>query len=572
MSRIFKWKRLRISTKTGIICGLVVILLLAATAGVILSVQSKLVKSIISTNVSELENTFSEQTVREKATLKKNVEINTQICADMAADYLYNFDPEGFINGLKGFMALPEIQAIKVADNNDKLFAMAWRENGQSAYGTSSPKQIKLDGELASRSDVIFNKELVGNVSFYYTNKYITDHLKKKKVQFQIEIQSLILSSKERIKRSVIIQIFSFGIVVLALLLSLTTSLRIIVIRPIKHVIRSLKDIAEGEGDLTQRLEVRNDDEIGELGNWFNVFMQKIQDIIKDVVSVVVELKTSSGNLNDIAKILNASSEQTTQRAHAVSSSADQMSHGMQAIATSMEQASTNISIVTSSTNEMSNTIDEIAGHTEKAREITQESVSCTDDATHQVNDLGNAAKDIGIVLETITEISEQVNLLALNATIEAARAGESGRGFAVVANEIKELARQTAHATGEIRVRVEKIQNTTNGTITQIGRISEIVIDVNNLVDNIATAITEQSTMASEISSNVSHAFKGVSEINQNVSQNNQASETVTKEIEILSNESGQISNSSSQLNLSAQQLDEYAAQLNQLVARFKT
>lgn len=571
MSAFFQWKRLLISTKTGIICCLVVILLLTAIAGVILSVQSKLVKSVISTTVSELENTFTDQTLREKSTLRKNVEINSQICADMAADYLYNFDPDGLINGLKGFMALPEIQGIKVTDNRHKLFAMAWRENGKSKYGTNIPKHIQFDGKLATRSDVKFNKELMGKVIFYYTEKLITDHLEAKKIKFQTGIQSLILSTEKRINRSIIIQLISFGVVVFALLLSITISLRIIVIKPIKHVIHSMKDIAEGEGDLTRRLEVRNEDEIGELGHWFNVFIQNVQEIIRDVVNVVGELRASSTNLNDISGILNSSSEHTTRKAHAVSTSADQMSQNMRAIAVSMEQASTNIDVVTSSTSEMSNTIEEIAGHTEKTREITQEAVSCTDDATHQVNDLGNAANDIGIVIETITEISEQVNLLALNATIEAARAGESGRGFAVVANEIKELARQTANATDEIRIRVEKIQNTTDGTITQIGRISGIVTDVNTLVDSIATAISEQSAMTSEISLNVSQIFQGVSEININVTQTNQASETVSEEIEVLSNESGQIANSSSQVNLSAHQLGEYASQLNQLVGRFK-
>ena len=111
---------------------------------------------------------------------------------------------------------------------------------------------------------------------------------------------------------------------------------------------------------------------------------------------------------------------------------------------------------------EMTSTINEIARNSEKARTITHESASRAQDVAVKVNALGNAAQEVGNVTETITEISAQTNLLALNATIEAARAGEAGKGFADVANEIKELARQTAEATLEIKGQIEGIQNST--------------------------------------------------------------------------------------------------------------
>ena len=191
--------------------------------------------------------------------------------------------------------------------------------------------------------------------------------------------------------------------------------------------------------------------------------------------------------------------------------------------------------------------------------------------ASTQVAELGNAAREIGKVVETITEISEQVNLLALNATIEAARAGEAGKGFAVVANEIKELARQTAEASGEIKKKVDDIQASTQGTVTQISAITEVVNQVNEIVATIATAVEEQSATTREIATNVTQASGGIGEVTQKVSQNSQFSSSISEEITEVSHAAGEMANSSGQVNLRAGELAELSSALNELVGRFK-
>ena len=340
--------------------------------------------------------------------------------------------------------------------------------------------------------------------------------------------------------------------------------------RPINNVVAGLKDAAEGEGDLTKRLEVKSKDEVGELARWFNLFVERMHNIVKDVAQNAGQLSTSSVNLSGIARQMTEGAEKASVKTNSVAGSSEQMSQNMTSVAAAMEQAATNIQIVSAAAEEMTATINEIASNSEKGRTITSDAVTQTEQASRQVGKLGQAAVEIGKVIETITDISEQVNLLALNATIEAARAGDAGKGFAVVANEIKELAKQTAAATGEIKQKVESIQTSTDGTISQINSISQVVNDVNEIVSTIATAVEEQSATTREIAENVSQAASGITEVNQNVAQSNSVIAKISAEISDVNHTSDEISNSSAQVSMSADELATYADTLNTLVGKF--
>ncbi len=341
--------------------------------------------------------------------------------------------------------------------------------------------------------------------------------------------------------------------------------------RPIVTASEMLKDIAEGEGDLTRRLKVDSRDEVGEMAKWFNMFVENIQRIIGAVQKNASQVNASSSELNSISDQTSAGAAQTSDKANTVAAASEEMSTNMNSVAAAMEQAATNVGMVASAAEEMTATINEIAQNTAKARGITGEAVSQAGNASDQVAELGTAAQEIGKVIETITEISEQVNLLALNATIEAARAGEAGKGFAVVANEIKDLARQTADATGEIKNRVQSIQNSTNGTVTEIGNITRVVNEVNEIVSTIATAVEEQSVTTNEIASNVSQAAQGIEEVNENVAQSSSVSGEISRDITEVTQAAGEISTGSEQISMSAESLSQLAEELDDMVGRFK-
>lgn len=332
-------------------------------------------------------------------------------------------------------------------------------------------------------------------------------------------------------------------------------------------------DFAEkmAEGDFTQTLDIDQKDEIGTLAEALNNMDSNLSQMFKGITDGVETLSSSSTELSAISQQMSAGSEQTSSKSNTVASAAEEMSSNMNSVAAAMEQAATNVNMVATAAEEMTATVNEIAQNSERARSITDEAVSQSKSASDKVDELGIAANEISKVTEVITEISEQTNLLALNATIEAARAGEAGKGFAVVANEIKELARQTAEATQEIKSKIEGIQGSTDETVTEIGQISKVINDVNEIVSTIATAVEEQSVTTQEIAGNVVQASQGISEVNQNVAQSSTVSGEIAKDIADVNQSAGEMSNSSSQVNKSAEELLGLARQLKEIVGKFK-
>jgi methyl-accepting chemotaxis protein len=344
-----------------------------------------------------------------------------------------------------------------------------------------------------------------------------------------------------------------------------------LIVKPINRAIASLKDIAQGEGNLTMRLDAASKDEMGELGFWFNTFIEKLQGIIKKIAENSNLVNGSSNQLSSIAKELAAGAEDTSQRAANVATASEEMSANLNNVAAAMEESSTNTNMVAAAAEEMSSTINEIAENSERARTISSQAVDQARNASVKMEELGNAAQKISMVTETITEISEQTNLLALNATIEAARAGEAGKGFAVVANEIKDLARQTAQATLNIKNQIDEVQRTTKLTVTEIDQISAVISGVNDIVATIATAVEQQTAATREIANNIAQASQGIQEVNENVNQSSEVAGHITQDIAKVNLAATGISQSSKQVQSSSGDLQRMATELNTIVGSFK-
>jgi methyl-accepting chemotaxis protein len=312
-------------------------------------------------------------------------------------------------------------------------------------------------------------------------------------------------------------------------------------------------------------------DELDKMAAWINTFVTRVASIIKDIAKDSEMLNNSSADLSSLSAQMSGGAENMAGKSNAVAAASEEMSSNMNSVAAAMEEAATNVGMVATAAEQMTSTINEIAQNSERASKITGEAVVQTQSASNKVDELGSAAHEIGKVVETITEISEQVNLLALNATIEAARAGEAGRGFAVVANEIKDLAKQTAGATLEIKEKIGAIQGSTDATVSEINQITKIINDVNEIVTTIATAVEEQSVTTKEIAGNVAQASQGIQEVNENVAQSSTVSAEIASDISGVNQSAGEMSNSSAQVNLSAEELTKMGAKLNKIVGKFK-
>lgn len=341
--------------------------------------------------------------------------------------------------------------------------------------------------------------------------------------------------------------------------------------RSINQAADALQDLAEGEGDLTVRLAISSEDEVGALARRFNTFTDKLYGIVKSVVETSGQIQHSSTYFSDLSQKMNIEIEELQQDTSHASHASGQTSRELTTVSSGCEETALNVNHVSAAAEEMAMSVQEVAQRSEEARQIAENAKATSTNASDKIQELGSAAKGIDKVTEVITEISEQINLLALNATIESARAGEAGKGFAVVANEIKELARQTAQATNEIKERIAGIQQATDDTVRDMDSISKVIGSVNDFVHTIAGAVEEQAQTTRDIALNIAHASSGISDVNGNVARCAETSRNMSSQMEQVHIKTENISQNSMQVDDSARKLLSISEQLKEQLLKFK-
>lgn len=360
------------------------------------------------------------------------------------------------------------------------------------------------------------------------------------------------------------------------LVLSITLVLLLVylsrsILVPIRKCVTMLRDISQGEGDLTRRLDVSANNEIGELSAHFNNFVDKLQRIITSVINNADAVAASATELYAISIQIAATAEEMSAQSSTVASSTDQATKNVSSISSAAEQMSSSANSVATAIEEMSASLNEVSRNCSKELQIAAEANTHAMNSKDVMKKLGDAAKSIGKVVEVINDIADQTNLLALNATIEAASAGEAGKGFTVVAGEVKELAKQTAKATQEIQQQIEEMQTNTEMAVNAIESVTKVIEEVNAISQTIVSAVEEQSATVNEISRSVGEVSTSTQEVSKNVTESATGLSEVSSTIAEVNNAVADTAKGIVQVKTSAEDLSKLSEGLKKLLGQFK-
>jgi len=482
--------------------------------------------------------------------LVKSSEINTVI-----KDIKVGQNGFGFITDLKGTI---------IAHINDELLG----EN-ISIFGIP---QSSLNSEIGNFNITIDNES--------YNTFY-------KKTADKIIFANVLAEEYTGSLKSLLFTMSIFVLIILTIAILLVYGLtKKVILKPVHLVCSRLEEIAFGEGDLTQQVDINTNDEFQELACNFNEFVNKLRKIIIEVFKGSEELdnnvKSSNVYIQELAQISAVLNNET----QVASAGAEEISANTNTIAESVEHSSKNIENIKNTSNDMANlmnkvvsetnnvsknvqevgqfvkqletnsvvtqdninnvvnminqaaiaieeissSIQEIAAKTKQANSISEHANKQAMETSDIINELNISATEIGKIIKVINAIADQTNMLALNATIEAASAGEAGKGFAVVANEVKELAKQTAEATEKISSQIDSVQNASAKSSTAITTISKIIKELFEINNNITISVEDQSKTINDINTSIRDIADNSNQIKNIAKDNTEFSKRATK------------------------------------------
>ena len=353
-----------------------------------------------------------------------------------------------------------------------------------------------------------------------------------------VEASNYIVSIANKIFILIFISMLVGSMVAFAIVLFLIVD----IVRPLNKFIILIKNLTEGDGDLTKRVEANTKDEFGILAGYINTFIQNVQHIIKEVQVVSHEVTSGSNELASVAEELQSTFQSQTEQISGISTNMINLSSLSEQVSNSLTQSSERLQNTTSLTQEGAISLASIR---KEMKTISEN----TNNLAQTISSLSESSEDIGRILTVINDIADQTNLLALNAAIEAARAGEAGRGFAVVADEVRKLAERTSQATNEISAIINTFQQESDSAAKNMATTSKSIDDGSNKVEktlsdfkdvveginNANNDIVSITSMVDRQNNSIQDVTNNTGSINAGITQSNVAILEVTKTIDHL-------------------------------------
>ena len=436
----------------------------------------------------------------------------------ISAEYYFNFDYEALEEFVKDISKDPEIEYAVFYDDKDKPLTKS------STAKEDNSSLIVFERDIIDADSVQHGRLKIG---------YNTSNLSK------------------NLRANIMIVSISIIAAITVLFLGISVIVRSIT-HPIKELVQVFSEIAEGEGDLTKRLDIKTNDEVGTLAECFNRFVEKIHGII--------------GKVADVTNQVASSAEEVSSSSAQIASGSEQQSSQTEQVASAMQEITTSVVNVAESSSEAAKSAKDATETAHEGGEVVTQTIDGMNRIAKAVNasagnieKLGRNSEQIGEIIKVIDDIASQTNLLALNAALEAARAGEQGRGFAVVADEVRKLAERTTAATQEIGEMIKEIQSVTsmavesmhagtkevesgvelaNNSGRSLQNILETITRVTDMIQHIATAAEQQSSAGEEISSTIESVASVARETSECATQSSKTSQhlsTLAEELQHL-------------------------------------
>ncbi|HON16059.1 MAG TPA: methyl-accepting chemotaxis protein [Spirochaetota bacterium] len=357
------------------------------------------------------------------------------------------------------------------------------------------------------------------------------------------------------------------------------------IVFPIKRLAKVLKEISQGDGDLTVRIDVRSNDEVGMMSKYFNIFVEKMHEIIKDVKESANLVSASSSEISSTITHFSDNAQSQAAFAEEISASVEEISASVSLIAERSEQQYESMKSLFSKLMDLGKVIDEMGIKLSDTFELSKRMYneanaewSTIKVMSQSMEKISQSSKEMINIVNIINEISEKINLLSLNAAIEAARAGEAGRGFAVVADEISKLADQTASSLNDItRLIRSSEEEVTSGlsnaeiTMKTIGSLLEGVTSISSMITTLNDYMTQQKESNGEVNREIHTLRDRTEEVKISLAEQNEAMKEILQSITSISSINQDTASGAEEMAASSERLAELAAKLKSKVDFFK-